>query len=85
MCQKKHSSKSSKWLTSSSDLSSDELDVPSIKSLRTSRVIQQKVDQRLTKLEQQSNSQGNPTVAKLKSKREGNVDVYVEKKGCLAS
>ena len=77
---KKDSSKSSKWLTSSSDSSSDELDVPSIKSLRTSRVIQHKVDQRLVKLEQQSNTQGNSTGAKLKSKRGGNVDVYVEKR-----
>ena len=76
---KKHSSKSSKWLTCSSDSSSDELEVPSMKSLRTSRVTQQKVDQRLAKLEQQSNTQGNST-AKLKSKRGGNVDVYVEKR-----
>ena len=54
--------------------------MPNVKSLRTSRVIQQKVDQRLAKLEQQSNTQGNSTGAKLKSKRGGNVDVYVEKR-----
>ena len=77
---KKYSSKPSKWLTSSSDSSSDELEVPNIKSLRTSRVIQEKVDQRLAKLEQQSNIQGNFASAKVKSKRGGNVDVYVEKK-----
>ena len=77
---KKHSSKSSKWLTSSLDSSSDELEVPNIKSLRTARVIQEKVDQRLARLEGQSNIQGNSTSAKVKSKRGGNVDVYVEKK-----
>ena len=54
--------------------------MPNIKSLRTSRVIQEKVDQRLARLEEQLNIQGNATAVKVKSKRGGNVDVYVEKK-----
>ena len=62
-----------------SDSSSDS-EIPNVTSLRMSRIIQKKVDERLAQFEQKSSIQGNSSSSKLKSKRGGNVDVYVEKR-----
>ena len=67
-------------LSSDSSSDSDDSNMPNVNSLRTSRLIQKKVDERLAQLEHHSSIQGNSTSTKLKSKRGGNVDVYVEKR-----
>ena len=65
--------------TTDSSSDSDDSNIPDVNALRTSRLIQKKVDERLAQLEHHSSIQGNSTSMKLKSKRGGNVDVYVEK------
>ena len=67
-------------LSSDSSSDSDDSNMPNVNSLRTSRLIQKKVDERLAQLEHHSSLQGNSTSTKLKSKRGGNVDVYVDKR-----
>ena len=69
-----------KVITSDSSSDSDDSEIPNVTSLRMSRIIQKKVDERLAQLEQKSSIQGNSSSSKLKSKRGGNVDVYVEKR-----
>ena len=71
--------KRSKKVVVTSDSSSDESDIPDISSLRSSRQLQMRVDQRLSKLEENSRTKGNCT-SKIKSKRGGDVEVFVEKK-----
>ena len=70
----------SKVITSDSSSDSDDSYLPNVNSLRTSRMIQKKVDERLAQLEHQSSIPGNSSSSKLKSKRGGNVDVFVEKR-----
>ena len=53
--------KKSKKVVVTSDSSSDESDIPDISSLRSSRELQKRVDQRLSKLEESSRSKGNCT------------------------
>ena len=71
--------KKSKKVVVTSDSSSDESDISDISSLRSSRELQKRVVQRLSKLEESSRSKGNCT-SKIKSKRGGDVEVFVEKK-----
>ena len=67
-------------LSSDSSSDSDDSDIPNVNSLRTSRLIQKNVDERLAQLDHHSSIQGNSASTKVKSKRGGNVDVYVEKR-----
>ena len=62
--------KKSKKVVVTSDSSSDESDIPDISSLRSSRDLQKRVDQRLKKLEENSRTKGNSS-SKIKSKRGG--------------
>ena len=61
-----------------SDESSDDTEIPDICELRSSKRVQKKVDDRISQLERSTSSQG--TGSKIKSKRGGNIDVFVEKK-----
>ena len=65
-----------KVVSSDSSSDSDDLDIPNVNTLRTSRIIQKKVDQRLVQLQHRSSIPGNSSSSKLKSKRGGNVEVY---------
>ena len=48
-----------KVISSDPSSDSDDSEIPTVTSLRTSRIIQKKVDERLAQLEQQSMIQGN--------------------------
>ena len=71
--------KSKKIVESSSDSDSDS-SIPDLHTLRTSDVIQRRVDARLRQLEVLQDQTGTVANSKLKSKRGGPVDVYVKHK-----
>ena len=75
----KKSRKVKKIVESSSDSDSDS-SIPDLHTLRTSDVIQRRVDARLRELEVLQDQTGMVANSKLKSKRGGPVDVYVKHK-----
>ena len=66
-------------LVSSSDSSDDELELPELKAIRSSRSIQKKIDKKLASLQREKQDQGNDT-PKIKSKRGGSSEVLVNKR-----
>ena len=77
-CDKK-SSKRKIMVQSDSDSDSDN-SIPDLHVLRSSQIIQKKVDARLRELEVLNESSGTSLGSKLKSKRGGPIDVYVKHK-----
>ena len=79
----KHSKRSKKFkppvMSSSSSLDDSDSDILSLEKFR-SHVLQKKVDQRIRDLDQSSHLSGNDSKLKHKSKRGGNVDVFVKRK-----
>ena len=80
--QRHKSSSSSDDDSSSSSSSQDEsvVNVPNLKSLRTSMKIQKQVDARIRDLEKAHDNPGIEKQEKIKSKRGGNVEVLVQNK-----
>ena len=66
-------------LVSSSDSSDDELAIPELKVIRSSRSIQKGIDKKLASLQKEKHDQGNDT-PKIKSKRGGASDILVNKR-----
>ena len=63
-------------LVSSSDSSDDEIELPELKVIRSSRSIQKKIDKKLASLQKEKQDQGND-IPKIKSKRGGSSEVLV--------
>ena len=63
-----------------SESSDDEQAISSLSELRSSTVLQKKVDAKVKSLDQANSATGNDQIQKLKSKRGGNVDVVVSHK-----
>ena len=76
----KSGSKKKKLIVQSDSESDSDSSIPELHVLRSSEIIQRKVDARLRELEVINETSGMPSGAKLKSKRGGSVDVYVKHK-----
>ena len=76
----KSGSKKKKLIVQSNNESDSDSSIPELHVLRSSEIIQRKVDARLRELEVINETSGMPSGAKLKSKRGGPVDVYVKHK-----
>ena len=69
-----------KVISESSESSEDDMQLPSLSTLRSSRCVQRQVDHTMADLESKQCSEGNNNVSKIKSKRGGPVEVVVQKK-----
>ena len=73
-----------KVISESSESSEDDIQLPSLSTLRSFRRVQRKVDHTMADLESKQCSEGNSNVNKIKSKRGGTCRCYCPKESSLA-